>query len=186
MSGDDAVARVIDALNSLGVAYMITGSLASNRHGIARSTKDADFVLESVDLDLEGLSHRVGPEFKIDPQMSFEAVTGTTRYRIAVQECKFSIELFVLTGDPHDQERFRRRVPITLLGRSTWVASPEDVIVTKLRWSRQGRRTKDTDDARNVLAVQADRLDWDYIHRWCDVHGTRGLLEEVRASIPPS
>jgi hypothetical protein len=35
------------------------------------------------------------------------------------------------------------------------------------------------------MAVQGDRLDWDYIHRWCDAHGTRALLDEVRASLPP-
>ena len=34
------------------------------------------------------------------------------------------------------------------------------------------------------FAVQADTLDWDYIHRWCDEHGTRELLDDIRRSIP--
>ena len=42
-----------------------------------------------------------------------------------------------------------------------------------------------TDDVRNVLTVQGDTLDWDYIHRWCDEHGTRELLDRLRRSIPP-
>ena len=32
-------------------------------------------------------------------------------------------------------------------------------------------------------AIEA--LDWDYIHHWCHLHGTRALLDEIRASIPP-
>lgn len=48
------------------------------------------------------------------------------------------------------------------------------------------RSTKDADDLRDVIAVQGDEaLDWDYIHRWTAEHGTRELLDEIRASIPP-
>ena len=52
-------------------------------------------------------------------------------------------------------------------------------------WSRQGRRAKDLDDARNVVAVQQDRIDWAYVKRWCEQHGTLALLEKLRAEIPP-
>ena len=97
----------------------------------------------------------------------------------------FKIELFQLSKDPHDQERFRRRVKSTMLGREVWFPTPEDVIITKLRWSLLANRSKDRDDARDVIAVQAERIDWDYVHPWCDRHGTRDLLDEVRRSIPP-
>jgi hypothetical protein len=55
----------------------------------------------------------------------------------------------------------------------------------KLRWFHALNRAKDYDDARNVVAIQGDRLDWNYITRWCDARGTRDLLEQMRASIPP-
>jgi hypothetical protein len=94
-------------------------------------------------------------------------------------------EFFPLSRDPHDRERFARRVPKTVLGRSVWLPTAEDVTITKLRWALLGQRSKDRDDARDVLAVQGDALDWDYIHAWCDRQGTRALLDEVRRSIPP-
>ena len=62
----------------------------------------------------------------------------------------------------------------------------EDVVVMKMRWALSLNRPKDADDARGVIAVQGERLDWDYIRRWCDDHGTRELLEQVRASAMPS
>jgi len=65
-----------------------------------------------------------------------------------------------------------------------YFATAEDVIVTKLRWSRQGQRAKDTEDVRCVIAVRVDAIDWDYVHRWCDAHGTRQLLEDIRRSVP--
>ena len=41
------------------------------------------------------------------------------------------------------------------------------------------------DDVRDVIAVQGDRIDWDYVCRWADIHGTRQTLDEIRQSIPP-
>lgn len=35
-------------------------------------------------------------------------------------------------------------------------------------------------------AVQANRIDWEYVNQWWDVHGTRSSLDEIRASIPRS
>ncbi len=72
----------------------------------------------------------------------------------------------------------RRRFAST----GSWVLK---LIVTKLRWSLLGHRFKDHDDARDVIAVQGDRLDWIYVYYWCDQHGTRVLLDEIRQSIPP-
>ena len=42
-----------------------------------------------------------------------------------------------------------------------------------------GTAAKDLDDAKNVIAVQAGKLDLDYIRRWCDQHGTRSLFEQL-------
>ncbi len=32
---------------------------------------------------------------------------------------------------------------------------------------------------------QGDRLDWDYVNRWADLHGTKQILDAMRQSIPP-
>jgi len=47
MTSDTATLAVIDALESLGIAYMLVGSFSSNYYGISRSTKDADFFPDS-------------------------------------------------------------------------------------------------------------------------------------------
>jgi hypothetical protein len=59
--------------------------------------------------------------------------------------------------------------------------TPEDVVVQKVRWGRP----KDLDDAKDVLAVQGDRLDLAYIESWCARHGTVDRLNALRAELPP-
>lgn len=96
----------------------------------------------------------------------------------------FKVELFEVFDDPFVQEEFsrRREVFVPMLNRTTWLPSPEDVVVQKLRWGR----SKDLDDARDVLAVQGtDTLDMEYIEAWCARHGTKQRLRTVLAAIPP-
>jgi hypothetical protein len=185
MSANEAVANVIEALEECGVPYILVGSYSTNAYGIPRSTQDADFVIELGETSITELARRLAPSIRIDPQMSFEAVTMTRRYIAEVVGTPFKIEFFLLNDDPHSQERFRRRQLVSALDRQVWLPTPEDVIVTKLHWALLANRSKDRDDARDVIAVQGDRIDWDYVHRWCDEHGTRALLDEIRASIPP-
>jgi hypothetical protein len=185
MTGDEATLAVIDVFDQLKVPYMLVGSFSTNLYGIPRSTEDADFVVESAAFHVRLLAENLGPAFRLDPQMTFETATMTFRHVFEVVGTDFKIEVFYLSDDPHDQERFRRRRRITLLGHQVCVPTPEDVIITKIRWVTQIQRLKDFDDARNVIAVQGSTIDWQYVYSWCDRHGTRETLDEVRRSIPP-
>ncbi|MSR56801.1 MAG: hypothetical protein EXS05_03915 [Planctomycetaceae bacterium] len=176
---------MICALDAAGIPYMLAGSFSSNFYGIPRSTQDADFVIQLGDKVLGPVIASLGPDFQLDPQLLFETVAGTTRSIVTVAGTKFKIELFRLSADLHDCERFRRRITQKLTDCTAYLPTAEDVLVTKLRWILRAGRNKDRDDVRDVIAVRGDRIDWGYVHRWCDEHGTRALLDEIHASIPP-
>jgi hypothetical protein len=180
------VVALIESLESEGIGYMVVGSLSASVYGLTRSTKDADFVLQLGERTLQDVLQNLGPEFKLERQLSFETNTGTTRQRIFVGDNAFLIELFRLSDDAHDLERFARRQfhLVAALARKVWVPTAEDVVITKLRWISTANRPKDREDVATVLAVQRDKLDWNHIYRWCDVHGTRGIADELRASVP--
>lgn len=183
---EQAVREVVTALNELGIPYMAVGSISSNIHGIARLTNDADFVLQLAPGHLTTLAARLGSGYRLDPQGGFESVTFTTKYVLDVIGSKFKFELFELSDDPYDRERFRRRMSGSVVGLTAWVATPEDVVVQKLRWYQISDRQKDWLDLQGVLLVQGDRLDWPYIESWCDRHGSRQHLDQLRATLPPA
>jgi len=118
---------------------MVTGSLASNVYGVERATVDADFVLQPESDSISLLGKSLRPPLQMDSQATFETVTGTTRFIIRAGN-KFKIELFILSEDPHDQERFQRRRKGQVANQPVWLPTPEDVIITKLRWSKEGKR----------------------------------------------
>jgi hypothetical protein len=178
--GESITVRVADALEASSIPYLLSGSFASNYYGIPRSTNDADFVLQLERAAGAEFTAQLGEEFALDPQLSFETNTGTFRQMLRHRKSAFKVELFLLSADAHDQSRFQRRRPVALFERRLWLPSPEDVIVTKLRWARP----KDKDDVRDVISVQRDRLDWGYIEHWCKLHGTLVLASDIRRSAP--
>ena len=180
MTSNRVVLEMATALRGAGVPYMIVGSYSSNMYSVPRSTKDAYFVIELTASSINDIVSRLGTGFMLDPQMSFETITGTMRYKIRHADVVFTVELFLLSDDPYDRSRFNRRVEQAFEDSRVFVASAEDVIVNKLRW----RRRKDLEDVANIIAMQSVSLDWEYIHRWCDTHGTRELLASVVAMVP--
>jgi hypothetical protein len=122
--------RVADALEGCGIPYLLTGSFASNYYGIPRSTKDADFVVRMQGAVGPEFERRLGEEFLLEPQLSFETVTGTFRQLLRHKAKAFKVELFVLSQDPHDQARFERRRAVPLFDQRLWLPSPEDVVIT--------------------------------------------------------
>jgi hypothetical protein len=172
---------VVAALARSEVPHMVVGSFARNFHSFARSTQDADIVLA---VDMAGLNRflaELGGDFTVAPQATFETNTGTFRHTLVHSATDFKIELFLLSNDPFDQEGFRRRLPFKFNGHPSFVLTAEDVILSKLRWSR----AKDLEDIRDVLAVKGvEALDWNYLNHWATIHNARAKLEELRAQVP--
>ena len=185
MNTNEIVAKVIDAIQRCNISFMIVGSFSSNIYGVERSTQDVDIVLRLESRSINDLIQALGPDFYVDPQIGFETVTMTSRFIASHLNPHFKIELFMLSDDAHDLKRFERRRTLHIRGRTVDFPTPEDVIITKLRWSKGGRRTKDIDDVRNVLSVQQGHLDLPYIRHWCAQYDTLDLFEKTLASVPP-
>jgi Nucleotidyltransferase of unknown function (DUF6036) len=181
MRAQELALATIDALHALNWDYLLVGGLAAIQHGITRTTYDVDIVLATESLNIAPLVRQLGPGFVIEEQRTFEVFTAKSMQVILLPGTALRIDCFPLGKELFDQEQFRRRRKLLLEGREVFMPTAEDVVVQKLRWGR----TKDAEDARFILAVQGDALDFAYIERWCDQHGTRALLDKLRSEIPP-
>lgn len=176
MNTPDSVLDALKALNDLGVAYLIVGSLSSNIYGTPRSTADADIVIQTGD-QIDRIREVLKPRFRAEPQIGFETIGMTTKHLFYERDSAFKLELFVLSNDAFDQARFARRIHIESDGVTLSVPTAEDVVIQKLRWGR----LKDLADAADVMQLQHKTLDWPYIRQWCEWHGSVDRLEVARA-----
>jgi hypothetical protein len=184
MTAEEISLRVVTILNDREIPYMLVGSLSTNFHSVVRSTKDADIVIQPSLSETGHLIANECSELQLDPQFGFESVTGTQKLVLRSQVGEgFIVELFGLSDDPHDQERFRRRLHVDWFGQPVWIASAEDGLITKLRWSQGIGREKDIADARNLIVSKGATLDWKYIEHWCGQHGTLEILNKLRQQV---
>lgn len=186
MNLEDLATRVLDAADATGVPFMVVGAIAAGAYGVPRSTRDIDLLVAvhsggGITAMIEALEHLL----VFDPQTQFDTLTwGRRQVGVTKTDPRFKVELFEMFDDPFVQEEFsrRRQMMVPYLKRETWLPTPEDVIVQKLRWGR----SKDLDDVRDVLAVQGpETLDMEYIGKWCTAHGTLERLEKILAELPP-
>jgi hypothetical protein len=101
MNSEQAVAHVITCLEELGIEYMLVGALSCNVYGVPRASADADLVIDLGERNVLECVSKLGPEFKLDPQLSFEMLTGSHRNVVHFLPTGFDIELFRLT-EQHD------------------------------------------------------------------------------------
>ena len=186
-----AGAGVIDALNAMGVPWFLTGSIASSLHGIPRSTNDLDIVAALVPEQAGELVRRLGDGYYADEAMIRNAFTRRQSCNVIWLETMMKIDLMPPRFEC-DGEAMIRRISTNLADGSgslvpVYVATPEDVILAKLFWYRQGGQMSErqVSDIRGIVAVQADRLDRTYINAWASRMGVADVLATILPE-PPS
>ncbi len=177
---------VIKACEKENVDHMLTGAFAFNFYGLPRATKDVDIVVDvSGTNSIKNLITSLEPDIQFNNQVQFDTLTWCRRHiGTPTSDTTLQIELFELFDDEFVQSQFHRKQRLMLpqIDIPSWIPTPEDIIVQKLRWARP----KDLDDARDILAVQGpETLDMPYIENWCQIHQTTSRLNDTLARIPP-
>jgi hypothetical protein len=183
---EELAVRVIEAAEIERVDFMAVGAIAAGAYGVPRSTRDVDLLVSiEIPANVAALISRLSEFVTFDAQVSFDTLTwGKRHVGVSRSSPPFKVELFETFDDPFVRSEFsrRQRVFVPVLQCETWLPTPEDVVVQKLRWGRN----KDLDDARDVLAVQGpETLDMGYVERWCGQHGTLDRLKTALDGIPP-
>jgi len=186
MTVEELAIRVIAACEARSLDHMLTGAFAYNCYGIPRATKDVDIVVDvSGPGGINSIIAELKPEIEFTDQVQFDTITwGRRHIGNPVEDSLIHIELFELFEDDFVKTQFsrRKRISVPQISIESWIPTPEDMVVQKLRWARP----KDLDDAGDILAiVGTDTLDMPYIQNWCSVHKTTDRLEATLARIPP-
>jgi len=180
MGQKEAFIKVIRILNDLKVDYMIVGGFAVSYWGEPRATHDLDIVIElKTDKKDEWVRIFRKEGYYIDEEAVDEAVNLERMFNVIHPESDLKIDFWIIKEDKYSRKRFERRVSQKLFGIKTFLASPEDLILTKLEWYRESDINKHFLDAQGIFKVQKDILDLKYLKRWAGILGLEDLLNNI-------
>lgn len=172
MTTEDLFRRIVGALDSAGIAYMLTGSFASSFHGIPRATQDIDFVIAPTAAQIRDLVRRLpGSKYYVDEAAALDALRREGQFNVIDFDTGWKVDLIIRKARPFSIEEFRRRRIVDFDGMKLAVATAEDVLLAKLEWAKLGGSERQIEDAAGILAVRADDIDQGYLARWIDELG---------------
>ncbi len=157
---------VLAALEQLQIVYMITGSVASVRYGEPRMTLDMDVILDLTMLQARRLARCFGPDYYADEAQMTEAIQRRSSFNIIHGASGTKVDCFVIKDSLYDRQALKRRRCDHLTESFTaYFTSPEDNILGKLLYYREGGSEKHLRDIRGILRTMKESLDMAYLDR---------------------
>jgi hypothetical protein len=173
-------ALLAQILNTANIPYYITGGVTAIAHGEPRATIDLDVVI-SIDLaDLPTLAANFEAQGFYVAGLT-DVLSGSLQcLNITHLETIENVDLMISGREEYDLIKFvgvasplaNRKRLYTLPGSGeVAIASPEDVIISKLIWRRESQSDKQWRDILGVLKVQQEKLDFGYLQGWVERFG---------------
>jgi len=178
---------VTSVLDGLGVPYLVTGSMATIAYGEPRLTNDIDVVVRLS-------AHQVGPlcdafpedAFYVAREAALDAVQRGGQFNILHPGSGLKVDVMVAEDSAFNASRFGRgRVLAVAKGVAADFASPEDVVLKKLEYYREGGSEKHLRDIAGVLRIVGPELDRGYIAEWAERLAVLELWERVSQAVGP-
>jgi len=107
-----------------------------------------------------------GKEYYADLESALEAHKRQSILNVIDLATGWKIDLIIRKSRAFSQEEFRRRQRVSLHDVPLFVASAEDVVISKLEWAKVAQSRRQIEDAAAILRVRWDALDHSYLAKW--------------------
>lgn len=169
MEQHDLLSYGVNALERIGIPYMVVGSIASSAYGEPRLTQDIDIVIDATADQVRVLCAAFPTDdFYVSVDAAIQAARSPgSQFNVLHPESGDKIDFMIARKDSWGREQVSRRQRILLLpGKEAYAARPEDVIIAKMLYYQEGGSEKHMRDITGMLKVSGTIIDRDYIARW--------------------
>jgi len=174
----DLLLYAAQKLNAAGVKYFVSGSVAAMHYGESRLTIDIDVVVHlrfgDVSSILDAFSE---PDFFVQKESVIRALREDGQFNVIQPSTGMKIDFMCAEVSAYNDSRFARVQSMEEHGTTVWFSAPEDVILKKLEYFKEGASDKHLRDIASMIKVSGATFDRDYLERWAR---SLGVEEEWR------
>ena len=175
MNEIDIVRDISQRFEQVGIPYMLTGSLAMNYYAQPRMTRDIDVVIAISPGDVDRVASLFRPEYYVSEENIRESLAHESIFNLIHQESVIKVDCIIRKSSEYRKTEFERRQKISILDFTTFIVSKEDLIISKLSWSKDSHSEIQLGDVRNLLGTGYDA---EYLARWTRKLELVNLLNE--------
>ena len=159
----DIVRDVSARLDSAGIGYMLTGSMAMNYYAQPRMTRDIDVVVALRPGDTERVVRLFSPDYYVSSDAVDSSLAHQSIFNLIHNESVITVDCIVRKQSEYRLTEFNRRQRIKIENFETWIVSKEDLILSKLVWAKDSHSELQLRDVKNLISSGCDRA---YIKQW--------------------
>ncbi len=187
MEQSDLLEKLARAFETLGIPYLITGSMATIAYGEPRFTNDIDVVARISIHQISAVRASFPePDYYCSFQAVEQAIRHSSQFNILHLRSGLKIDVILATDSEFDQSRLSRGVQLPAGPRFKAVfASPEDVILKKLEYFRLGGSEKHLRDIVGVLKIRSASIDHQYLQGWIARLGLQAEWQTIEHRLNP-
>src|ERR1700737_243276 len=157
---------IIDALNESKIPYMLSGSVAMSLYIVPRATRDFDFIINLTPQNIDSFVVKFQDGYYCDKDQVKDALKAENHsmFNIIDHSSGYKADFVILKDVPFRQEEFNRRIQMDFYGKTIYVVSPEDLLISKLIWIQEVQSALQMEDIKNLAEI--DKLDKNYVSSW--------------------
>lgn len=173
--------KIAEILKQLDIQYAVTGGYAISIWGRPRATFDVDVLVQLFEAKIDRLHSellKISELSYLDKQAMREEVGKGGEFNFIHGDSGIKFDFFAVGKDKISQLELKRRIAIDVAGQDVYFLSPEDLILSKLRWYKEAGSDKQMEDIKSVIGRQKE-LDWDYLQTQARAQKTYEFLKPL-------
>ena len=192
MSGDELLQpyqllqAMADFCERERIPYRVVGSMASIVYGEPRFTNDVDVLVDMTEQHITAIEKEFpDPDFYLSTEAIRTAIRSRTQFYILHLPSGLKLDIIQRADSEFSKLDITHGQRLRSEGfYDAWFASPENVILMKLRYYREGGSDKHLRDVASMLVTQGNTIDRDYIDLWADKLGVDEQWRQIIQKVP--
>lgn len=156
--------KIVDLLDANRIPYMLSGSVAMSVYILPRATRDFDFVVQLLPEDAGVFVKGFEEGYYCDVDAVKDAVARRSIFNVIDYNSGYKADFIVLKNESFRQMEFNRKVQMEYFGKSIFLVTPEDLILSKLIWIQELQSAVQMEDIKNLSEIKT--LNWQYLNDW--------------------